>query len=169
MGRTKSSTKHKEATTFLSINTNHDKNSPINLLNLDQRFVAFNGAVGKAQLQWLTSELESCQAQGLQAIILSHAPFYPPVAPEICLLWNYDDVLNVLAKFKSNVAATLCGHTHNSAYAMDEESGIHHFVFKAALESVPPIKTFNIFTLFENGIEVEGFGDEAIRTGFYEI
>lgn len=42
---------------YLTINKNEDKNSPLGLNGLNQRFVAYNGAIGTDQLRWLKQML----------------------------------------------------------------------------------------------------------------
>jgi len=114
--RSPTSEKGKLASDYLSKNPNEEKNSPVGLQNLDQRFVAFNGAVGANQLIWLRNMLQKSVDEEKKVIILSHVPFYPPIAPPTTLCWNYDEVLNLFGEFKNVIKATLCGHTHTSCY-----------------------------------------------------
>jgi len=163
------SAKGREAKIILDINPNDDKNSPVGLKDDERRYVAFNGAIGTIQMDWIRKTLEDSQRNSLNVIIISHVPFYPPVAPNATTLcWNYSDVLSLLGEFDC-VKVCCSGHTHKSTHERDPESGIQHFVFAAALESPPPIHTYAMITLSKECIEVQGYGDEEGRTGKYEL
>ena len=81
--------------------------------DLRRRWKAWNGAVGKAQLEWLRRQLAEAQQQRQKVIICSHCPLHPRSAGDRAgsLLWNYEDVLAMIAE-ADVVIATLSGVPH---------------------------------------------------------
>lgn len=161
MGRCpQSSRKHKEATELLAKN-NHNfpqaENSPEGLEGLQKRFVAFNGAVDKPQLTWLKETLEKARESREKVIVLSHQPILPGSASPVCLVWNYEELLQVLRDYSDIVVASFAGHAHKGGYKRDE-TGIHFRVFEAVLENPHPHKTYAFVDVFEDRLAVRGVG-----------
>jgi manganese-dependent ADP-ribose/CDP-alcohol diphosphatase len=104
------------------------------LSGLNQRFMPYNGAVTDEQLKWLNEELDEAVKDGLKVIILSHVPIGPGSCNPLCLLWNYDKVLEMIYSKSNCVKAILAGHDHGGGFIRDEH-GIYHCTFKAALEA----------------------------------
>jgi manganese-dependent ADP-ribose/CDP-alcohol diphosphatase len=157
-----SSEKYKQADEILRQNNPNypeSQNSPEGLVELERRYVAFNGAVGPTQLKWLRQELTATRQQGEKAIILSHQPILPGSCSPTCLIWNYQDVLDVLRDFSDVVMACFAGHDHTGGYQRDDQSGIHFRVFEGVLESPDPIATYAIVHVHEDGLVVCGFGE----------
>jgi len=98
-----------------------------------KRFVPLNGAIGKQQLEWLRSELQSTAADRDQAIILMHVPLYCKGYTN--RMWNYNEVLEVIHEVDC-VRACIYGHKHLGDYLCDQK-GIHNFTMKSPLV-VPP-------------------------------
>ena len=116
-------------------NPNTDLNSPEGLEDTEKRFVMFNGGVGKDQLAWLDQVLEHATDSDEKVIICSHIPFHPEATLPAALLWNYNDVLDVIDKFKC-VKVCFASHTHMGGYTVDSH-GVHHCVLEAVLECPP--------------------------------
>lgn len=155
----KTSQKYQEAVQILSQNNPnypHAENSPEGLEDLNMRFVAFNGAVGPIQLKWLKEQLQECRDGKETAVILSHQPILPGSSSPVCLIWNYDQVLDILRANADVVAASFCGHAHKGSYKRDSVSGIHFRVFEAALENLD--KTYAMVDFYPDRIQVRGFG-----------
>jgi len=104
------------------------------LVGLNQRFMPYNGAVSDEQLKWLNEVLDEAVKDGQKVIILSHVPIGPGSCNPLCLLWNYDKVLEILYSKSNSVKAILAGHDHGGGFIRDEH-GIYHSTFKAALEA----------------------------------
>jgi manganese-dependent ADP-ribose/CDP-alcohol diphosphatase len=153
------SQKYQQAVNILSENNPnypHAENSPEGLEDLDMRFVAFNGAVGPLQLEWLKQQLQECRENEETAVILSHQPILPGSSSPVCLIWNYDQVLSILRANADVVAASFCGHAHKGSYKRDDVSGIHFRVFEAALENLD--KTYAMVDFYSDRIHVRGYG-----------
>ena len=157
-----SSHKRHRAHEILSAN-NHNypdqENSPEGLKGLSRRFVAFNGGVDEPQLEWLKSSLSKARENDERVLILSHQPIHPGSSFPTCLVWNYDEILDILRDFKDIIIASFSGHAHKGGYVRDEESGIHFRSIEAVLESPPPIKTYSIVDVFEDRLVIRGEGD----------
>lgn len=155
------SLKRKQAMRIMAENNPNyprQENSPEGMEGTQKRFVAFNGGVGETQLEWLRSTLEQAKKDEQKVIILSHQPILPGSSGDVCLIWNYSDVLDILREYKSTVACALAGHAHKGGYSRDT-SGIHFRVIEAALESKDPIKTFGYVHVYDDRLEIEGEGD----------
>ena len=157
LGREESSVEYKEA---LHLLTNHNKNpdldDPSGLEGQDRRFVAFNGGVGKLQLQWLETNLAAAERESQKVIIFSHAPFHPQSCNAFSLMWNYQEVLDVLWKFNC-VVACFYGHDHGSSHVVDHH-GIHYRMIEALVETPSGSNAFATVHVKKDGLYVEGHG-----------
>ena len=77
----------------------------------DKRFMPYNGMIGEEQMQWFQQTLKESSESKESVIILTHVPIHPKAADNLCLLWNYKEVLGVI-KENPCVAAVLAGHDH---------------------------------------------------------
>lgn len=150
---------HEKAREILdSMNPNCDQNSNFGLEGLDKRFVKFGGGVSEEQLEWLEKELEGSRLAGEKCIVCCHLCMHPMTCPETCLLYNYDKVLSKLDKYKGTVVATLAGHAHRGGYFFDQDTGIHHRVCEAVLETPPGDQCHAVVSIFDDRIEIQGRG-----------
>jgi manganese-dependent ADP-ribose/CDP-alcohol diphosphatase len=166
--------KYQQAVTILQQNNPHNFaegnwNSPDGLHGLQRRFVAFNGAIGPTQLQWFRETLQTARQEQETVIVLSHNPIHPESSNPICLLWNYEQVLDILREYSDVVVACLAGHAHRGGYVRDSISGIHFRVFEAALENRPE-KTYAIIHVHchqhnDDDGDSEEEEEEVVRSG----
>jgi len=157
-----SSYKRHRAHEILSANNHNypqNENSPEGLDGLSRRFVAFNGGIDEPQLEWLQHSLQLARDNDEKVIIFSHQPIHPGSSWPTCLVWNYDEVLDILRSYKDVIIASFSGHAHKGGYIRDEESGIHFRSVEAVLESSPPIRTYAIVDVFEDRLVFRGEGD----------
>ena len=96
-----------------------------------RRFVPFNGGLGHEQIRWLRTQLEAARLARQRALLLSHVPLHPGSCDGTTMLWDFDEVLPLLAEFRDSVAGVLAGHDHKGGYVCDQ--GIHHITFKSPL------------------------------------
>mmetsp|Transcript_34278 Transcript_34278/g.55610 ORF Transcript_34278/g.55610 Transcript_34278/m.55610 type:complete len:387 (+) Transcript_34278:144-1304(+) len=96
-----------------------------------QRFVPYNGGLGKEQIKWINNELKEATIEGERVVILSHQPLTPEAASCQTVLWNYPEVLSLIEKFEC-VCMVIAGHYHNGGYVKDK-NGCHHVTVKACL------------------------------------
>ena len=64
-----------------------------------------------AQLVWLKAQLREAKTLHQNVIICCHLCLHPGTCAPQCLLWNYDEVLQILGD-SGNVVATFSGHAH---------------------------------------------------------
>lgn len=137
----------------------HEENSPEGLKGVARRFVAFNGGIDEPQLDWLRQTLDTARSNGEKVIVFSHQPIHPKSTWPTCLVWNYDEILDILRLYNDVIIASFSGHAHKGGYVRDEESGIHFRSVEAVLESSPPIRTYAIVDVYEDKLVVRGEGD----------
>jgi len=70
----------------------------------------------------------------LDVVFSGHIPVYLGASDSLCLVWNYEEILQVLHKHHC-VLAYLAGHTHNTAHCQDD-SGVHHVVFPGVIKTL---------------------------------
>lgn len=128
------------------------------LQGLDVRFQQMNGAVGEEQLAWLGQELEESDELGQKVIVFGHVSLHPDSSDWSCLLWNYEEVMNIFHQHKC-VVAYFSGHTHASGYALDTH-GISYIAFTGILETPPNTSAFATVSYYEDRLEVHGHGLE---------
>lgn len=135
-------------------------NSPEGLNGLERRFVAFNGAVGEQQLAWLRSTIEQARSDGERVILFSHQPLHPSTTNPICLMWNYEKVLQVLLEEDAAsdvVVASFAGHAHKYGYVKDGD--VHFRVLEAVLESPAPYTTYAFLEVYTDRLVLRGKGE----------
>ncbi|KAJ8772270.1 hypothetical protein K2173_027447 [Erythroxylum novogranatense] len=135
-------------------NPNSDKNSPEGLLGLERRFLMFNGAVGRKQMEWLDNVLQEAMKLNQKVIVCCHLPLDPGVSCREALLWNYDEVLNVIHQYDC-VKACLSGHDHKGGHSIDSH-GVHHRSFEAALECPPGTDAFGYIDVYDDRLILVG-------------
>lgn len=70
LGTTIDTPEYKQASEFLRVNPNDDKNAPDGLIGVKRRFVGFNGAMSTQQIDWLKEELSSAKQQKQNVIVI---------------------------------------------------------------------------------------------------
>ncbi|KAK1321761.1 Manganese-dependent ADP-ribose/CDP-alcohol diphosphatase [Acorus calamus] len=135
-------------------NPNSDKNSPDGLVGLERRFLKFNGAVGKEQMDWLDGVLRNSTEQSQKVVICCHLPLDPDAATPEALLWNYEEVMDVIHRYKC-VKACFAGHDHKGGYSIDSH-GVHHRVLEAALECPPESNAFGYVDAYDDRLVLFG-------------
>lgn len=132
-----------------------------------RRWVPLNGAMSNEQLAWLKETLDSASNRGEQTILLSHVVLLPQATPNgngLTLLWNYDQVLDVLRSTSRPPTAVLCGHAHLMVSSVDEVSGTHHVTFPTPLEVEPGSDACAVVEAFESHLSIRGRGDVLSTT-----
>lgn len=117
-------------------------------------FNSWNGGIGKMQLIWMESQLQTARDKNLKVILFCHYPLLPL---EAHTLWNSEEVLSVLKKY-NNVKCWMNGHNHAGNYAF--EDGIHFINFKGMVET-ENVNTYSCIKLSSDKIEIKGFGNET--------
>ncbi|KAK7330551.1 hypothetical protein VNO77_24746 [Canavalia gladiata] len=135
-------------------NPNEDKNSPTGLVGVERRFLMFNGAVGKKQMEWLNGVLQEATKLKQKVVVCCHLSLDPAASSKEALLWNYDEVINLIHRY-SCVKVCLSGHDHKGGYSVDSH-GIHHRVLEAALECPPGTDAFGYVDVYRDRISLYG-------------
>lgn len=117
---------------------------------------AWNGTLSEAQFAWLTEVLEDAADDGEPVMILCHYPVFPPNEHD---LWDAPRVLALIERFP-NVRAYLNGHNHAGNEGI--RGGTQFVTFKGMVDT-PDQTAFAIVSLFEDRMEIEGFGREESR------
>lgn len=135
-------------------NPNTEKNSPVGLVGEERRFLMFNGGVGKEQLKWLDGILQEATEMKQKVVICCHVPLDPGATSQVALLWNYDEVMNLIHRYNC-VKVCLAGHDHKGGHSIDSH-GIHHRVLEAALECPPGADAFGYVDVYNDRLSLIG-------------
>lgn len=167
LGRVASHPKSKQATEFLrQMNPNADKNDHRNATL--PHHVEYNGSLSPQQIQWLDETLKSSENKFEKVIISGHIPVHPEATgASTCLLWNYEEVLEVIDRH-SCVVAYFAGHDHEGARKFQSSTGVHHCTFESVLEAVPASQggnetAFATIDVYSDKMAIRGNGD--IKSG----
>lgn len=117
----------------------------------------WNGGIGKKQLDWLEKELQKAEIKRLKVAVFCHYPLLPF---EAHALWNSEEVLAVLAKYKV-VKLYMNGHNHAGNYAT--QNGIHFVNLKGMVETETE-NAYSVITFSDTMIEIKGFGREENKS-----
>lgn len=144
-----------EALNFLNKkNPNVDQNSPEGLVGLERRFLKFNGGIGKKQLKWLDDTLKDASNLNQKVVVCCHVPLDPGATSREALLWNYDEVMDVIHRYNC-VKVCLGGHDHEGGHSVDSH-GVHHRVLEATLECPPGTEAFGYINVFDDRLSLIG-------------
>jgi manganese-dependent ADP-ribose/CDP-alcohol diphosphatase len=144
-----------EALNFLrEKNPNSEKNSPVGLVGVERRFLMFNGGVGKEQLEWLDGVLQEASKLNQKVVVCCHIPLDPGASSKEALLWNYDEVMDVIHRYDC-VKVCLAGHDHEGGHSVDSH-GVHHRVLEAALECPPGTDAFGYVNVYDDRLSLIG-------------
>eukprot|EP01023_Acetabularia_acetabulum_P068511 TRINITY_DN9727_c0_g1_i13.p2 TRINITY_DN9727_c0_g1~~TRINITY_DN9727_c0_g1_i13.p2 ORF type:complete len:366 (-),score=60.97 TRINITY_DN9727_c0_g1_i13:913-1896(-) len=145
-------------------NPNECKYDNSNMAGPERRFVCFGGGIGFKQLQWLRNELQTAQKLSQKVLIFGHIPFFEDDQYPACLLWNYEEVLDVVHEFNV-VVATFAGHAHTNSHQIDL-FGVHHVALPSMLETLPGNDCFGWIDFYEEGVELVGYGEmDSVQIG----
>ncbi|XP_057421260.1 manganese-dependent ADP-ribose/CDP-alcohol diphosphatase isoform X2 [Lotus japonicus] len=149
------------ATKFLQEkNPNEDKNCPAGLVGLERRFLKFNGAVGKEQMEWLNGVLQEATKLKQKVVVCCHLPLDPGASSKEALLWNYDEVMSLIHRYNC-VKVCFSGHDHKGGYSIDSH-GVHHRVLEAALECPPGTDAFGYVDVYDDRMSL--YGTDRMRS-----
>jgi manganese-dependent ADP-ribose/CDP-alcohol diphosphatase len=160
------------------------------LSGLDLRNVPYNGSIGNSQLEWLAETLVLALESNEKCVLASHVSFIPGSNSMSCVVWNYQEVLDVLWNprgwkagngngkresvttfSETPVIACMYGHSHKGGSCVDPR-GIVHITFQAPLEAVGDSVAYATVhvDLVEGKMIVDGKGSVPSRTcGFPPI
>ena len=151
----------KDAFAFLSNHNPNDVRSMqvdwvAGLQGTQRRFVPYNGGFGEEQRQWLARELDCDE----RVIIATHIPIAQESCSDACLLWDFEEVRQVLAKGRAKVVAVFAGHDHDGGYKFDEELRIHHITMPSPMvcKNKGVSAAHSIVYVHDDHLEVQGFG-----------
>ena len=105
------------------------------LSGTDRRFVPYNGAIGPEQLEWFRAELLAATEANQRVVVSSHVPLKPGSCVDTTLLWNYEEVLDVIrTEGRGCVVCVFQGHDHSGGYVVDAE-GVHFVTMPSPLNA----------------------------------
>jgi len=138
----------------------NSRNDPSALTGLQRRWVALNGAIGAEQLHWLREELLTSRRSVQRVLIFSHVPLHPQaqstMCAGMCVVWDYQEVLELLKAFSDVVGACFAGHDHSGGQA--SENGIHFVTLQGVIESGVGVATFAELKLYRRKALLRGHG-----------
>jgi len=124
----------------------------------------WNAAIGEDQKKFLIEKLQEAKKNGQKVIIFNHFPLLSESAAATHLLWNGNEIVDILnnPEVTGVTVAFLSGHYHPGGYT--QYKGIHYWTLKGILEAPNGSNCFAIVTIFENHLEVKGYGTELTMT-----
>ena len=122
--------------------------------------VTWNGGVGKQQLAWIRGVLKSAMQGKQRVVFFCHFPVHPKAGGASLLLWNHQQVTDLLDEF-SCVAGWFNGHHHAGGYAAVK--GVHHVTFHGMVEA-PRRNAYAVLDVFESRLVLRGAGKQPSRT-----
>jgi 3',5'-cyclic AMP phosphodiesterase CpdA len=117
----------------------------------------WNAGISVSQEAWIGAHLSEAEAAGDAVLLLGHYPIHPPSDHN---LWDSERLADLIASSPASIAY-LCGHQHAGNYA---KLGRTHFVNFCGMVDTPDSNAFAVLALFEDRIEIEGFGREPSRS-----
>eukprot|EP00434_Breviolum_minutum_P032453 symbB.v1.2.028698.t1/scaffold3068.1/size68108/4 len=125
------------------------------------RFVPYNGAISQVQLEWLKKAIESAEADSRKILIFLHVPLYEPATKAKTVVWNAEEILQVLHQHGESVVAVFAGHDHDGGYAVDE-GGLHHITMNSPLTATGDC--FAILECHEGWAHFKAYGRACVES-----
>ena len=116
----------------------------------------WNGGLGKQQMEWLDNQLRDAALKKQSTILFCHYPLLPH---EAHTLWDSDQVLRIISKYKG-VKAWINGHNHAGNYV--EKDGVHFITMKGMVDTESG-NAYATLTLSNKKIILKGFHRESDR------
>ncbi len=116
----------------------------------------WNGGIGKEQLDWFLSELETARSKNEKVFVFSHHNIVPFDKHNI---YNRDEILNALSGF-DNIIAWFSGHDHNGNYGNLNKI---HFVTMKGMVETGDSNAWSVVEIYNNRIWIKGRGREKIQ------
>nr|XP_047124254.1 manganese-dependent ADP-ribose/CDP-alcohol diphosphatase-like [Hydra vulgaris] len=155
-GRASHTDEWKLATSLLKeYNKNDEKAEPY---LCSPQYVSWNGAISEKQLLWLHDELIDASKNKQKVILLSHIPLHLKASTENTVCWNFNEILSTIYSYKC-VVACFAGHFHDGEFYHDQQSNIYFVTLPGVVEREVNKNAFAIVNVFENYIEINGFGE----------
>lgn len=126
-----------------------------------KRFNPAGGGVSQRQLNWLENTLYESKRNMEIVFIFTHIPMARGGAEDSCLLWNYEEVLEIIHQ-SGNVAAVICGQDHAGGYIKDS-TGVHHITLPSPLNCTENEELFGYISVYENIFQLHWTGKTPIR------
>ena len=117
----------------------------------------WNGSLSDEQFAWLEATLAEAATAGERVIVMNHHPVFPENAHN---MWDSERVLELLSR-APHVVAYLNGHNHAGNFGLLD--GTYFVNFKGMVDSAAT-NAYAIVAVYEDRIEIEGFGRETSRT-----
>lgn len=130
-------------------------------LAANPKLISYDGAIGRKQLAWLRSQLRAAESAKQRVVVFCHEPILEAAAAADTLLWNAEELTNILEE-SGVVAAYFAGHHHAGGYA--KSRGIHHVTVQGLVESPKGGTAYAVVEVFNDRLEVLGIGDVPSRT-----
>ncbi|PPD84847.1 hypothetical protein GOBAR_DD18207 [Gossypium barbadense] len=127
------------------------------------RLEALKILIGNEQMEWLDNVLKDATNMKQKVIIWCHVPLDPGATSKKMLLWNYDQVMDLIQRYDC-VKVCLSGHNHQEGYSFDSR-GVHHRVLNAASECPPGTNAFGYIDVYDKMLSLVGT-DRVKSTGF---
>lgn len=128
----------------------------------DENAKHFNGGLGRAQFEWLAERLQSSRTEHKDVVVCGHHPLSEQSSPNMLLLWDNEELLQLFKEYSDVVRAYFCGHHHAGGYALIDN--VHHIVFQSVLDSKHEHGSYSVATLHADRIDINGYGDECSRS-----
>lgn len=121
----------------------------------------WDGMLSAESRRWLRARLEQAQKENENVILISHVPLLNDDTN--AYMWDRAEILDILDEYP-NVKAFFAGHYHPGG--LQQRKGVLHKTVKAICNCTEP--TACICHVYEDRIELEGFGEESDSEMFYE-
>ncbi len=138
-----------------------DANQYLETHGNDKNATDYNGGLGEEQTAWLREELGRAAEGGVNVVVCAHHPIALGSTGPSLVIWNHEQVMQVLSEYNHTVRACFSGHHHAGGYAC--ESGIHFVVFESILDSQMEAGSYGTVTLHSDRIVIDGQGEMTSR------
>ncbi len=115
----------------------------------------WNGGLGVEQRKWLQRELQRAEQNAQSVVIFSHHPVAEAASTKHHLLWDYQEVLQILDRSPA-FTAWINGHDHAGGFAV--RNGRAHLTLPGMVEAKADEAAFTTVHVYANFLSVGDLG-----------
>jgi len=126
-------------------------------------YLPYNGGLGEIQRRWLDEQLGEASRLHERVIIFTHVELVRTRDFQDTLIFDNDELVKILRKYKGVVHTIFTGHHHDGGYIYVESLGVHSYNILCPLIVQEGLACHAVCHVLRDGsIKLEGFG--AVKT-----
>lgn len=122
----------------------------------------WNGGMSLCQKSWLRDTLSDASRRRMKSIVCGHLPIVANDHLQEHVMWESHWLVDLFTEYKHVVKAYFAGHFHQGGYV--SRNGVHYVTCESVIDSSSLEGSAGIVDLWQDRIDITGYGDMTSRT-----